>query len=320
TLNIARETYDGLVNDKLISDVEASISKIGTVTLDSGNDIDAAQEAYNSLDAALQERVSNYSDIETARNNLFDLRVNDVESAIKAIGTVSLESEQKILDAEAKYDEYAPDVQSAVSNINVLEKSKSELSLLKIEQAQMLTTSIGIVTLESNATIDEAKKAYTTLTKDEKEQVDNYSLLSAAEATYKALKDEADKQAAIDEARSIIRVTKVAVSNPDSAGGVELYFNFVNNAPKTIKYVYFGVTFYNAVGDVVTCEYKRDKINNCYDTGPFETGEGRNGTWWHWGDFYNWEIKSCKLVSSSMEYMDGTTRTFSEDEIGYVQY
>ena len=146
------------------------------------------------------------------------------------------------------------------------------------------------------------------------EQIEAEKRAEEERAAAEALKSEQEK------AREIIRVTKVAVSKPDSAGGVELYFNYVNNSEKTIKYVTFGVTFYNAVGDVVTCQYKRDTINRCKDTGPFEKGQGRSGTWWHWGDFYNWDIKSVKLVSLSIEYTDGTTRSLTDKEIEYVQY
>ena len=113
---------------------------------------------------------------------------------------------------------------------------------------------------------------------------------------------------------------RIWVSKPDSAGGVELYFNFTNNSDKVIKYITFGATFYNAVGDVVTCKYKRDVINYCSDTGPYAKGEGLSGSGWYWGDYYNWDIKSVKLVYLSIEYMDGTEYAFSNDQIEAIQY
>lgn len=99
-----------------------------------------------------------------------------------------------------------------------------------------------------------------------------------------------------------------------------MYFNFINESEKTIKYVYFSVTFYNAVGDVVNGQYNYGTVNYCKDTGPFATGEGRTGTWWHWGDFYNWDIASVKLVDLSIEYTDGTTVTLTKDQVAGVQY
>ena len=152
---------------------------------------------------------------------------------------------------------------------------------------------------------------------------DSQKAIDEAEAERKAEEERLAAEAlktAETKAREIIRISKIAVSKPDSAGGVELYINFINNSDKTIKYITFGVSFYNSVGDIVTCKYKQDTINYCKDTGPYEKGEGLSGTYWHWGDYYNWDIKSVKLVSVEIEYTDGTSKTLTNDEIEYVQY
>ena len=128
------------------------------------------------------------------------------------------------------------------------------------------------------------------------------------------------EQAAIDAARSIIRVTKLEVSDQDSVGGVRVYFNFINNSDKVINYVNFGFTFYNAVGDMVKCEIERDAINRCYKTGPYAKGEGLQDYSWSWGKYYNGDIASVVLKSLSVEYADGTSVTLTAEQIGYVQY
>ena len=122
--------------------------------------------------------------------------------------------------------------------------------------------------------------------------------------------------------RDTIRVKRVWTSNPDSAGGVELYINFTNMSDKTIKYVTFGVQLYNAVDDVVECKYDDALfgVYYCRDTGPYEKGEGLSGTSWHWGDFYNWDIDHAELVSVEIEYMDGTEIEIDGDDIELVQY
>lgn len=56
-------------NQLRVSDVESKINGIGTVTLDSGNAITQAREAYDALDAGLQSQVSNYSALETAEED-----------------------------------------------------------------------------------------------------------------------------------------------------------------------------------------------------------------------------------------------------------
>ncbi len=135
--------------------------------------------------------------------------------------------------------------------------------------------------------------------------------------------DTADKkleEEKIAEARSVIRVTKLAVSGHDSVGGVNVYFNFINNSDKVIKYVNFGFTFYNSVGDVVRCEIEKDTVNRCYKTGPYAKGEGLQDYSWSWGKYYNWDIASVELKSLSVEYTDGTTVSLSSDQLEYVQY
>ena len=130
------------------------------------------------------------------------------------------------------------------------------------------------------------------------------------------------RKAREQELKNTIRVKRVWTSNPDSAGGVELYINFTNMSDKTIKYVTFGIKLYNAVDDVVQCKYDKTitGVYYCRDTGPYEKGEGLSGTSWHWGDFYNWDIDHAELVSVEIEYMDGTEIEIDGDDVELVQY
>ena len=93
-----------------------------------------------------------------------------------------------------------------------------------------------------------------------------------------------------------------------------------NKSTKTIKYLNFGVTFYNSVGDVVLPDYSNQRINYCTDTGPFATGQGRSGSNWYWGKFYDSTISSVELVYLQIDYMDGTSKLFSAEELKYVEY
>lgn len=120
-------------------------------------------------------------------------------------------------------------------------------------------------------------------------------------------------------AREIIRVTKVNYYM-NSVGGAEVHFNFVNNSSKTIKYITFGVSFYNAVGDILRPDYDRRAINYCSVTGPYGTGEGMSGNNNYWGPFYDWDISTVKLVSLEIEYTDGTKVTLTKEQLDYIQY
>ena len=137
-------------------------------------------------------------------------------------------------------------------------------------------------------------------------------------AKYKQTAEAKLIELAKQEARKIIRFKRVYY-HMNSAGGAEVHFSWVNNSDKQIKYITFGISFYNGVGDLIKPDYDREAINYCSDTGPFSKGKG-TGSNWYWGPFYSWDIKSVKLVSVRIEYMDGSTRNLTKDEVEYVQY
>lgn len=317
----ARATYDELVKQAQIAKVEDAISAIGTVTLDSGSAIEAARNAYDESPSDIRKAVQNFSVLKDAEARLVTLQAaKEVSDLIAAIGTVTLDSGDVVKAARSAYDGAKSGVQSEVGNYGVLEAAETQLGNLKAQQVIDLIAQIGTVTLDSDDAIKAAENAYRTLTHSERALVTNADTMTSSRAAYKELKQAADRQAAIDEARSLFRVTRIWCSSHDSVGGVNVYFNFINNSDKVINYVNFGFTFYNAVGDVVKCEYEDATINRCYKTGPYAKGEGLSGYGWSWGKYYNWDIARVELVSLSLEYSDGTTYRFTDDQIAAVQY
>ncbi|MCL2670557.1 MAG: hypothetical protein FWF10_00785 [Clostridiales bacterium] len=320
-LTEARASFDLWKADKEKADeVDGLISQIGQVALESLGAITKARSAYDALSTAQKEMVGNYAILTTAEEEYPELQIETVIGLIERIGAVTITSEKQIHEAESAYNSLDASLKEQVNNYPVLGSARETLSQLKVSNAEVLISAIGSVTLSSESAIVSAEKAYSALSADEAKRVSNRSILTDSRNTYDALAAEEAMKLAIAEARSIIRVTRIWVSRPDSAGGVKLYFNFVNNSEKAIKYVTFGATFYNAVGDVATCKYKRDTVNYCSDTGPYEKGKGISGTKWYWGKFYNWDISSVKLISLNIEYMDGTMVWFTPEQIEYIQY
>lgn len=320
-LTDARATYDELVKQAQIAEVEDAINAIGTVTLSSGSVITAARSAYDSSPSSIRKAVRNFNVLQDAEARLLTLQgAKEVFDLIAAVGAVTLDSDSAVKAARNAYDSAEPDVQREVDNYGILEAAEAQLGNLKAQQVIDLIAQIGTVTLDSDDTIKVAETAYKALSRSEKALVTNAGILTDARAAYKELKQAAERQAAIDEARSLFRVKRIWFSSHDSVGGVSVYFNFVNNSDKVIDYVNFGFTFYNAVGDVVKCEIANDTVNRCYKTGPFAKGEGLSGSGWSWGKYYNWDISKIKLVSLSLEYSDGTTYYFTDDQIAAVQY
>lgn len=127
-------------------------------------------------------------------------------------------------------------------------------------------------------------------------------------------------RSAQEKARSILRISNIYPSKPNSAGGVDLQIVWKNNSDKIIKYVFFAVDPYNAVNDKVRSEIGGTSTFNGRETGPFKKGEGGNGNARWENAWYNSTIKTVKLISVDIEYMDGTKVTFKGDDLTYIQY
>lgn len=140
-----------------------------------------------------------------------------------------------------------------------------------------------------------------------------------ADAEAEKARQEAEKSAQ-DKVREIIRVKSVYPSEPNSAGGVDLHIVWQNKSEKTVKYAYFTVEPYNAVGDVVSCTIRWTSEFRGKVTGPIELNawEGEN-TYWECA-WYNSTITKVKLLQIDIEYMDGTTASMKDSDIDYVIY
>ena len=184
--------------------VEALIAAIGTVTENSGDKIKAARDAYDALTDAQKALVENYEVLTAAEKAYAELiktaedeaAAKDVEAKIDAIGTVTLKSESKIQEARNAYDALS-DVQKAlVDNYDKLIAAEQKLLAQKDEEAanavEELIAAIGTVTKNSGDKIKAARDAYDKLTEDQKKLVENYQVLTDAEAKYKELNSTAE--------------------------------------------------------------------------------------------------------------------------------
>ncbi len=81
-------------------------------------------------------------------------------------------------------------------------------------------------------------------------------------------------QVAIDDARSRLRVTRLEVK-PLEAGGAELHFSFVNESEQTIHYVYYGVTFYDAEGTVISLSPRARRSASAWPAGCLRMAAAR---------------------------------------------
>lgn len=167
---------------------KASIDKIGTVTLESEEQILKAEELYAALTESQQEKVTNRDVLFSARAEYDSLVAED---AIAAIGKVTLESNAAITYAEEVYAALSRDAKNLVDNYKTLTAARKEYERLDeaVTNASAAIDAIGKVTLDSGKKIEKARAAYDSLKKDNLQSylADKVKTLESAEKEYRRL-------------------------------------------------------------------------------------------------------------------------------------
>ena len=213
------EKIDGLnqaAADKVIADI-AAIGPIDEITLESAKQIQKARAGYDALNKYAQyivecaEPVNYYTllDAEVKLKELQDAAAEQeridraaaaaVDNLIDAIGEVTLKSKQAIETARAAYDNLTPTQKTYVTKLDTLTAAETAYKNLVDRKAAddviEKINEIGKVTLESKTAIEAARAAYNALTDDQKPLVENYDVLTAAEAELARLEAEAKYEA-----------------------------------------------------------------------------------------------------------------------------
>ncbi|MEG0255421.1 InlB B-repeat-containing protein [Vagococcus sp.] len=157
----------------LVNATEQAIRNIGEVSLQSETTIQLARKQYDSLDETIKNRVTNYNDLEVAETRLIELKVEkenkDKESieqviqAIKNIGEVAIDKQEKIEFASNLYNQLSTELKPRVpqEQVKILIEAKSTIQKLidrdkkvkKLEQ-DILSTKIESITIESKNKIE----------------------------------------------------------------------------------------------------------------------------------------------------------------------
>lgn len=95
----------------------------------------------------------------------------------------------------------------------------------------------------------------------------------------------------------------------NSVGGVSPALDFTNLSSKTVKYAFFDITPYNAVGDAQRSEVGGVSTRRLRAVGPLNSMQGDSYTWDN--AWYNGTITCITVNSVSVEYMDGSKKTIS---------
>ena len=200
TLVAAEERLAELKGNKAAADaVVAKIDEIGTVSYpDSGEAISAARDAYDALTNNEQRSfVTNYDALVDAEQAYEDQKVdgaNTAKSLIEAIGTVedSEECKGKIEAARNAYDALTeeqkalvgPEAKAALEEAEAEYKSLHDQNQADAVEALISAAEHVECSPEFKAKMEAAREAYDSLSDDQKELVENYSILTQVETVY----------------------------------------------------------------------------------------------------------------------------------------
>lgn len=100
----------------------------------------------------------------------------------------------------------------------------------------------------------------------------------------------------------------------NSVNGIEPSFEFFNTNDKTIKYIEFHFSVFNAVNDICLLDYKT-AVGKVRGVGPVELFD--SGTWeWDRATHYTSAAADhLRIVKIVITYMDGTTKTLTGNSI-----
>ena len=168
-----------------------------TYTADSKAKIDAARKAYDALTAdqkALVKDVNTLTGAEAAYKKLEadNKAAANAQAKIDAIGKVAYNAQTKarIDAARTAYNALTAEQKALVKDTNTL--TNAEKTYSDVEEAYAKINAISTISLseDSKQEIDDARKAYESLTDEEKALVPNYGKLTSSETQYNKLVEE----------------------------------------------------------------------------------------------------------------------------------
>ena len=101
----------------------------------------------------------------------------------------------------------------------------------------------------------------------------------------------------------------------NSADGIEPYFSFVNLSNKTIRYIDFYFSVFNAVGDKCYLKYSGSYVGHVRGVGPVEPKETSSWSWDTATHYTSGDASEMRVVKLVITYMDKTTKILTGSNI-----
>ena len=186
------------------------INGLKDISLDDENKVNETKNKYDELSLEQKTKVTNYNLLEEALEKIIELKANQalINEVIAAINTipqeVTLATEDLVLTVLDKYNNLNKDLQSKVTNYNVLQNAINTIQSIKDNIQAVIDNLIeSINSLPEEITLNEETKVnqlieiFASLTEEQKLEITNYTVLLSAKTKIAALKQqEMDKEAA----------------------------------------------------------------------------------------------------------------------------
>jgi len=231
--------------------VKQAISALPTASQITDNHraaIEKARTMYAALSPSQKKLVTNYTLLEEAELTLVANQAELVKKLVQTINewpaVITLANEKAIIAARKSYNALSFKEQKAVINYATLQSAEAQLeALLNVDKTVALSVEAMIndlpltITLNDEAAIETAKKAYQALSASQKLFVSNINVLNKAEQSLLTLTDENRKEAkkvmsAID---LLPTKTNLKLSDAQALQNVRQQYNLLKTTQK--KYV-----------------------------------------------------------------------------------
>ena len=196
----AEATFHRLEVEAAAARIDDEIAALGEITLESGEAIEAAFEAYESADQEVRDAVRGLDTLEEARYTLRKLEIRAAAEAfderVDALGEITLENEEEVRALREAYDALPSEVREAVRTLHVLTQAEGTLDELhdraEAEAFDARVAALGTVTLESEADVAALHRQYDALPEAVRAWSAAGETLDQAEQTLRELHDQAD--------------------------------------------------------------------------------------------------------------------------------
>ena len=135
TLKKAEKKIHRLEVAAAAAEFDASVAALGEITPESEAEVRAVREAYDALDGEVRAEVTSLDELTKAEEAIVFLekkaRAEEMDAAIIALGTVTLDSEKTVRTLRRRYAALPEDVRALVTEEETLTKAEKRIHTLK---------------------------------------------------------------------------------------------------------------------------------------------------------------------------------------------